>query len=134
MVTGVIATGAPKRRPTLRRLTSVAIAALTAATLAGCSSGSDGSGSGKGPVAVKVAVKDGKVEPPTHRVDVKVGQKVRLTVTSDQDDELHIHGVDIEKPLHAGRPLTVEFAENQSGVFEVETHESNLQLVQLEVR
>jgi len=33
-----------------------------------------------------------------------------------------------------GQPTTIEFTANQTGVFEVETHQSNLLLLQLQVR
>lgn len=107
---------------------------LLSASLAACSSGSGSTNSGGAPTVVKVAIRAGKVVPPTHRVQIGVGQKVRLEVTSDKADVLHIHGVNIEKPLVAGKTRTVVFSESQSGLFEVETHESNLQLLQLEVR
>jgi heme/copper-type cytochrome/quinol oxidase subunit 2 len=79
-------------------------------------------------------VQDGKVTPKPRRVDVPKDSQVRLTVTSDVDDELHVHGYEIEEELEAGRPTTVEFVADQQGVFEVETHETELQLMQLEVR
>ena len=83
---------------------------------------------------IVVAVKNGKVSPPTHRVKVAVGTAVRLLVTSDTADEVHVHGYDIEKALPAGRQVTVDFTAGQNGIFEIETHDSGLQLAQLEVR
>ena len=83
---------------------------------------------------IVVAVKGGKVDPPTHRVKVAKGTEVRLLVTSDKADELHVHGYEIEKELPAGEQVTVDFTADQTGVFEIETHESELQLAQLEVR
>ena len=85
-------------------------------------------------VEVTVAVSDGKVKPKPHRVAVPLGSKVRLQVTSDVDDELHVHGFDIEEPLEAGRTTMVEFTADQQGVFEIETHETELELLQLAVR
>ena len=41
--------------------------------------------------------------PKPHRVEVPLGSQVRLQVTSDVDDELHVHGFDIEEPLEAGQ-------------------------------
>ncbi len=81
-----------------------------------------------------MAVKGGKVEPPTHRVKVAKGTEVRLLVTSDKADELHVHGYEIEEELPAGEQVTVDFTADQAGVFEIETHETELQLAQLEVR
>jgi hypothetical protein len=76
----------------------------------------------KEPVTVTVSVTDGKVSPKPSRVKVPLGSTVELQVTSDVDDELHVHGFDVEKPLEAGITTTVE------------THETELELLQLEVR
>ncbi len=85
-------------------------------------------------VEVNVSVRDGKVAPKPHRVDVTQGATVRLQVTSDVDDVLHVHGFDVEEPLEAGHTTMVELTADQPGVFEVETHETELELLQLEVR
>ena len=83
---------------------------------------------------IVVSVKDGKVSPKAHRVEVAEGSAVQILVSSDVDDEVHVHGYDIEREVQAGQSTTIEFTANQTGVFEVETHESNLLLLQLEVR
>ena len=84
-------------------------------------------------VGVAVRVTGGKVVPPTHRVNVPMGQRVRLEVDSDVADEVHVHGYDLKKNVAPGAPATVEFVADQPGVFEVELEEAKLQLVQLEV-
>lgn len=85
-------------------------------------------------VEVSVAISDGKVSPKPRRIEVAKDSRVRLLVTSDVDDAVHVHGYDVEEDLEAGRTTTVEFEVDQAGVFEVETHESELELLQLEVR
>ncbi len=85
-------------------------------------------------VQITVSVRDGKVTPKPRRVSIPLGDQVRLQVTSDVDDELHVHGFDVEEPLEAGRTTTVELTADQQGVFEVETHETELELLQLAVR
>jgi hypothetical protein len=85
-------------------------------------------------VAISVAVAGGKVSPRTQRIDVPKDSRVRLQVTTDVDDEVHVHGYDLEEPLEAGRTATIEFVADQQGVFTVETHEGGLKLLQLEVR
>jgi hypothetical protein len=142
-----------------RRVTGLLAGLLLVLALGGCASGDDEPGgsaaagtttspsattsdpSSSAPAAeteqaveVSVAVTDGKVEPEPRRVEVPRDSQVRLIVTSDVDDELHVHGYEVEAGLEAGRPTTVEFVADQSGLFEVETHESELELVQLEVR
>ena len=141
----------------MRRRTSCLLAALVLAVVTGCASGdaepgdeagtpspqatsatSSPSGAGETEtekvVEISVAVTDGTVRPKPRRVEVDRDSQVRLLVTSDVDDELHVHGFDIEEPLEAGRTTTVELVADQSGIFEVETHESGLELLQLEVR
>ena len=83
---------------------------------------------------IVVSIKDGKVSPKTHRVKVAVGSSVRILVSSDVDDEVHVHGYDIEREVPAGQSVTIEFTADQTGVFEVETHETNLLLLQLQVQ
>jgi heme/copper-type cytochrome/quinol oxidase subunit 2 len=83
---------------------------------------------------IVVEVTNGKVSPATHRVKVSQGTAIRLRVTSDKADEVHVHGYDIKKDLLAGQQGTLDFTADQSGLFEVELEEAALQLVQLEVR
>jgi FtsP/CotA-like multicopper oxidase with cupredoxin domain len=87
-----------------------------------------------GATVVEVTVSAGSVSTPLSRVDVEVGTPVRLVVTSDTHDELHVHGVDLEQPLVAGQPTVLEFVPPEPGVYDVETHDSHLMLVQIAAR
>ena len=79
-------------------------------------------------------MKGRSVSPPPGRVDVKQGQQIRLVVHTDTPEEVHVHGYDIEKMVGPGKDAVIEFAATQTGLFEVETHESGLLLTQLAVR
>ncbi|MEH1165230.1 hypothetical protein V6V47_07575 [Micromonospora sp. CPCC 205539] len=83
---------------------------------------------------ITVTITKRQVAPPTGRVTVGKGELVRITVTSDTPDELHVHGYDLGVRLPAGKPASVEFRAEKTGLFEVETHESGLVLFQLVVR
>ncbi|MFJ2094346.1 hypothetical protein ACIOEW_34590 [Streptomyces sp. NPDC087901] len=83
---------------------------------------------------VEISVRDGKVSPTPGRTEVKKGRTVRLQVRSDRADTLHVHGYDKEARLPAGRTVTLTFTADRTGLFEVETHESDLLLTQLVVR
>ena len=119
----------------MHRRAALVLASLVLVTLAGCGGSSSGSGDATGKTdTIEISVANGKVDPPTHRQEVAQGDTVTLVVTSDEADEVHVHGVDIEKETKAGEPTTVEFEVPDAGLYEVETHESGLQLLQLEVR
>jgi len=83
---------------------------------------------------IEVVIIDGTVDTAEDSVEVAVGDTVRVTVTSDVDDEVHVHGVDQTAELSASRPTTLELSFAEPGVYEVETHESSLLLFQLLVR
>ena len=85
-------------------------------------------------VEVRLEVREGRVFPPTHRVKIQAGHRVRLLVISDTADEVHVHGYDHRVDVQPGIQAVVEFVADQSGLFEVELEEAGLQLVQLEVR
>lgn len=143
----------------MRRRSSALLAAAALLTLSACGSGGEsqsattpatpstsGTASSSPPtspspteeerdqvVEVRVSVADGKVKPATRRVEVERDSQVRLLITSDVDDDVHVHGYDIEATLEAGRTTTVELVADQQGVFEVETHDGGLTLLQLQV-
>jgi hypothetical protein len=56
--------------------------------------------------------------------DFKVtkGDKVTLIVTADAHDDIHVHGVDIEKPVEPGKPTTFKFTADTEGIFDIESH------------
>ena len=83
---------------------------------------------------IEIHIVDGEVHTDADRVEVASGAAIRLIVTSDADDELHVHGADATAALVEGVPTTLEFTMSEPGVFEVETHDSGLLLVQLLVR
>ncbi|MFE6665425.1 hypothetical protein ACFVFH_17925 [Streptomyces sp. NPDC057697] len=81
-----------------------------------------------------IVVSHGRVSPAPGRTEIKKGRTVELRVRSDRADTLHVHGYDKEARLPAGRTVTLTFTADRSGLFEVETHESDLLLTQLVVR
>lgn len=81
---------------------------------------------------VEVTVSGGGVDG-GGRVAVELGSEVRLSVTADVADEVHVHGYDLTASTAPGEPGILEFTADIPGVFEVELHESGLKLVDLEV-
>jgi hypothetical protein len=83
---------------------------------------------------IEVQITHGAVHTAADRVDVLSGEAIRVVVTSDVDDELHVHGADETAVLVAGEPTSLEFSFDEPGVYEVETHDGGLLLFQLSVR
>jgi Cupredoxin-like domain len=139
---------AARRRPPVPLRVAACLATGSLILVSGCAAGSTAadpstsSRTSSSPDASKpakatdivVSVKDGKVSPKTHRVKVAVGSSVRILVSSDVDDEVHVHGYDIEREISAGQSVTIDFTADQPGIFEVETHETDLLLFQLQVQ
>jgi hypothetical protein len=117
---------------------AVALMATCVLTLAGC--GSDGAGETAGGrnaagVTVDIVIKDGKVTPQGKRVEVEAGMPVTLDITSDADEEIHVHA----DPEHAyevgaGERVTQTFTLTTPGQVAVEAHHLDATIAQLVVR
>ena len=80
-----------------------------------------------------VAFRNGRVSGDTGRVRIGLGQDVRVAVTSDVADEVHLHGYDRRVNVPAGGTVTLEFTANLPGVFEVELESRRRQLLSLQI-
>jgi plastocyanin len=84
---------------------------------------------------VEITIEDGKVAPQGARVDVEAGKPVTLLVTSDADEEIHVHS----DPEHtyrvaAGGSIERTFTIDTPGQVAVEAHHLDVTIVQLVVR
>jgi FtsP/CotA-like multicopper oxidase with cupredoxin domain len=55
-------------------------------------------------------------------IKVTKGEHVRIVVSSDAHDDIHLHGYDIEKPVEPGQPAQFNFIADIEGIFEIESH------------
>ncbi|MET7395365.1 cupredoxin domain-containing protein [Dactylosporangium sp. NPDC005572] len=125
---------ATKSRPdTMVRLLAVAVIAIAAAVAVFYATRGEDTPAG-GDRELTITISNRTVSPPTGRVEVARGTTIKLTVTSDAPDELHVHGYDRKAALEPGKPAKLEFKADATGLFEVETHDAGLVLFQLVVR
>ncbi len=135
----------------MRRLVITLVGLLL---LAGCSSAAPGAPTGSpagsapsattavgtptaaepAPKAISITLADGKAEPNGERVELVRGQHLILTITSDRDDEVHVHGFDLEIGVKRGAKVTRDILMDRVGRFEIESHEPALTLLVLTVR
>jgi len=83
------------------------------------------------PVALEFA--GGEVVGGVETIEVTSGEELAMTVTSDVQEELHVHGVDLYEDLPPGEEVEVTFTPEAEGIFEIELHGSGTQLANLEV-
>jgi len=67
-------------------------------------------------------------------MQAKEGDDVEIKVTSDQPDELHLHGYDLHTPLKANEPAALYFKATHSGRFDVELPFAGIALGTLEIQ
>lgn len=85
-------------------------------------------------VLADITVQDGRRVSGPALIAATQGQVLRLRVSSNRADEMHLHGYDRTLKLAAGAPaeLTLELA--LSGRFEIELHHAHSALAVLEVQ
>ena len=82
---------------------------------------------------IKVGWAGGKPVVPSARIPVKLGSKVRLEVTSDVDETVHLHFNDAEQEVAAGGTVVFTFTADKPGVYDVEVHKADQLIVQLQI-
>jgi hypothetical protein len=108
-------------------------------TLAGCgasdSAGETDGGQKPAGTTVDIVIKDGKVTPQGKRVDVTAGEPVTLHITSDADEEIHVHSdPEHEYEVGPGDDVTETFTLKTPGQVAVEAHHLDVTIVQLVVK
>lgn len=66
-------------------------------------------------------------------VEVRQGQGLELTVTAPVDDQVHLHGYDLEEPVSSNQSALITSTASQSGRFAVELEEREAVIGYLEV-
>jgi hypothetical protein len=85
------------------------------------------------PTVPVVRVRDGEPVGGVEEIEVRTGDRIRFRVVADADDEVHLHGYDIEKPVGPGSPATFDAEATVEGRFEVELHGTGTQIAQVDV-
>ena len=118
-----------------RALATLAALLCAFALTAGCGGNESTPGDVKEPKVIDVTIKGDSVTPNGERVDVAVGQPIRLNVTADEAGEIHVHS-DPEQQLEYGAGDTTVTIDgiDAPGTVDVESHALEKVIVQLEVR
>lgn len=78
-------------------------------------------------------LRDGKPVGGVKTLEVESGERARFAVTSNTEQEVHVHGYDIERRVPAGGRIVVSFEAALQGVYEIESHTTGEQIARLKV-
>ena len=131
-----------RNRPRLRLAVGAAVSCLTLLAVAGCS---EDSGESSGPAAsgestpqeqapIEITLEGDTVSPMGERIEVALGEPVRLVVTADREGSLHVHSTPEQEVDFTEGTSEHEIVLDQPGIVEVESHDPDLVVLQLEVR
>jgi FtsP/CotA-like multicopper oxidase with cupredoxin domain len=74
------------------------------------------------PEVTRLQMRGGSVVGGAQDIEVARGETVRIVVTSDAADEIHLHGYDITRNAAPGQPARFRFRADAEGAFEIESH------------
>jgi hypothetical protein len=74
------------------------------------------------PAAERIRIEGGEVVGGPRRIEVTKGDHVVIVVSADADDDIHLHGYDIERKVAPGSPARFNFDATIEGEFEMESH------------
>jgi len=124
-----------------RNLASLAVVLCALTLTTGCGGDSDG-GSASGnssqqseaPKTIAVTINGDQVTPNGDRIQVDAGQDVELDVTADAPGEIHVHSTPEQELEYDKGKTTLNITNlDQPGTVDVEVHELEKVIVQLEV-
>lgn len=93
-----------------------------------------GTGQPQADQVIEVAVSGGRVSGVGSTVEVALGGRVDIEVAADTEDEVHVHGYDILRPVSPSKPARLRFLVDLPGAWEVELENSGLLLFELRVQ
>jgi hypothetical protein len=115
-----------------RVLASAVVLASTMVGVAAC--GDDEQPDSSAPTkTIEITFSDGSVTPNGERVEVKVGQPIELVVKADTGGEINVHSSPEQEFTYSEGTTTLPMTIKKAGVVDVESHDLEQVIVQLEV-
>jgi len=95
---------------------------LIAITATAC--GSENTSSSTERTRIDIRIKTGKVMGGVETVSISKGDDVKISLSSDEAQTVHLHGYDIRKDIPAGEEAVINFNANATGRFRLTSHQS----------
>jgi hypothetical protein len=90
-------------------------------------------GSQAGGDAPMIIVRNGEPVGGVQELEFDAGEEVRFQVSSDEAEEIHVHGYDLAKNVPAGRTVEFAFPAELEGIYEVELEGQAVQIAELRI-
>ncbi|MCW2850668.1 MAG: hypothetical protein JWM84_332 [Nocardioides sp.] len=116
-----------------RTLATAAVLVTTLAGLSACGGDDEPAGSSE-PKTIEITFEGDTVTPNGERVEVGVDQPIDLVVEADAPGQIHVHSEPEQQFSFEKGETTIEMQIDKPGVVEVESHDLDVVIVQLEVR
>lgn len=110
------------------------LAPLTTALVLLCSLSACGDDGSDTSLTIDVTRDGDAFTPNGERVEAEAGQPITLAITADEPGELHVHSVPEQEIAYDAGTSEHEITIDRPGVVEVESHDPDLIVLQLEVR
>lgn len=68
------------------------------------------------------------------KIELEKGDRAEIDVTSDEADEAHLHGYDLEEELVPGKTAKFRFKANLEGIYEMELHHHGTPIARITVK
>ena len=105
----------------------------TSGTAAGTSGAESGKPAGKGGDVPTIEVRNGEPVGGIQTLEFSAGDEVRFRVSSDEAEEIHVHGYDIAKDVPAGGTIEFDFPAELEGIYEAELEGQGVQIAELRI-
>jgi Cu-Zn family superoxide dismutase len=105
---------------------------VACAELEGAATAAGGSPAGDGDVPT-IVIRDGEPVDGIAELEYSAGEEVRFRVTSDQAEEIHVHGYDLAEDVPAGGTVEFAFPAELEGIYEVELEKLGVQIAELQI-
>jgi hypothetical protein len=80
-----------------------------------------------------IVVRNGEPVGGIEELEYSAGEEIRFRVSSDQAEEIHVHGYDLSKDVPAGGTVEFDFPAELEGIYEAELEELGVQIIELRV-
>jgi len=87
----------------------------------------------EGPRQIRIAYRSGELSGDTGTVRVAKGDRIRLIVRADVEEEVHVHGYDLSAAVAPQHPARIDFVADQPGTFTIELEHLQLHILRLRV-